>query len=195
MGAAPLTRHGGILLHACCGPCATVVIPELESMGWTTSVLFHNPNIHPWKERERRLEALRELCEIRDVPLLVDGEYPLEQNLRMLLRAENRCLECFRERLGATAARASMEGFPAFSTTLAVSPYQDHGLMREAGEEAASEHSVRFVYLDLRPRYRESVRVSREMGLYRQPYCGCVMSERDRYLGVKPSGGAADRGG
>ncbi len=177
-----------MLLHACCGPCATVVLERLESIGWEPTALFHNPNIHPWKERERRLQALRDLCCARGTDLLVDDDYPLEENLRMLLSAGSRCLACFRERLGATAARAASMGFPAFSTTLSVSPYQDHRLIVRAGEEAASASGVSFVYHDHRPGYRESIAVSREMGLYRQPYCGCVMSERERYLGVAPPG-------
>ena len=73
--------------------------------------------------------------------------------------------------------------FDSFSTTLAVSPWQDHDLLREIGESVSGSTGIRFVYRDWRPLYRRSVGISRQLGLYRQPYCGCVMSERDRFLG------------
>jgi predicted adenine nucleotide alpha hydrolase (AANH) superfamily ATPase len=115
------------------------------------------------------------------IPLEIDTRYPLEENLRMLLDAGNRCRACFRDRLSATALKASRMGLRAFSTTLSVSPYQDQDLIREAGEMAAAAGGVEFVYRDFTGLYRESVRISREAGMYRQPYCGCVFSERDRY--------------
>jgi predicted adenine nucleotide alpha hydrolase (AANH) superfamily ATPase len=172
-----------LLLHVCCGPCMTVVHETLSGEGFTVTGYFYNPNIHPWKERERRLTALSEYASDRGIPLDVDNGYPLEENLRMLLDAENRCSACFQDRLSATAARASQLGIPGFSTTLSVSPYQDQALIRLAGSAAGELHGVEFVYRDFRDLYRESVRLSREAGMYRQPYCGCVFSERDRYLG------------
>lgn len=144
---------------------------------------FYNPNIHPWKERERRLSALEQYSADEGIRLEADTAYPLEENLRMLLDAGNRCQACFADRLEATAGKASEMGMDHFSTTLSVSPYQDQDLIMQAGARAAELHGVQFIYRDFRDLYRESVRLSRQAGLYRQPYCGCILSERDRYSG------------
>lgn len=172
-----------LLLHTCCAPCLTVVHRSLTEEGFNVTSFFYNPNIHPWKERERRLSALERYSADMGIPLVVDGAYPLEENLRMLLEAENRCAACFSDRLEATAGRASEMGIGHFSTTLSVSPYQDQDLIRRTGARAQQLHGGSFIYRDYRELYRESVELSREAGLYRQPYCGCVLSERDRYLG------------
>lgn len=171
-----------LLLHICCAPCATVVRPGLEEEGWAVTGYFHNPNIHPSSEWRRRLDTLLSYAAGTDLPLETDLSYPLEENLVMLLGAEARCAACFAERLLATAEKAAALGLGSFSTTLSVSPYQDQERIRAAGEAAAAATGTEFVLRDFRPRYRDSVRISREMGLYRQPYCGCILSERDRYL-------------
>jgi hypothetical protein len=84
-------------------------------------------------------------------------------------------------RLYPTAQLAKELGADAFTTTLLISPYQNHDLLVRVAEEAAQAAGVQFAYYDFRPGYRESVRLSREMGLYRQPYCGCIFSEEERY--------------
>jgi epoxyqueuosine reductase len=170
-----------LLIHACCGPCLTVVQRELRSEGFEPLIYFYNPNIHPWKERQRRLETLRDYAGEIELPLVVDEEYPLEENLAMLLEAENRCLACFADRLSETARKASEMGIPSFATTLTVSPYQDQDSILEAGRKAQEESGIEFIFRDYRDLYRESVSISREAGMYRQPYCGCIFSERDRY--------------
>jgi len=182
-----------LLLHVCCAPCLTVVLKGYRELGYDVTGLFYNPNIHPWKERQRRLDSLRSYASEAGMDLLVDESYPLEENLRMLLAAPNRCAACFADRLGETARRAAHGGFQRFATTLAVSPYQRPDLIVEAGSAAADEHGVDFSYRDYRPAFRRSVEMSRELGLYRQPYCGCVMSERDRYLGVASPGEGSER--
>jgi len=179
-----------IFLHICCAPCLTVVQPSLESEGWGLTGYFYNPNIHPWREWERRLSTLRDYAPAAGIEVVFAEDYPLEDNLSGLLASSPRCLSCYDQRLGATAKKASEMGFTHFSTTLMLSPYQDADLLRKAGEKAAGEHSVEFVYYDLRSRYHESISRSRSAGLYRQPYCGCVFSERDRYA---HGGGAAGR--
>lgn len=178
-----MTDGTPLLLHACCGPCITVVHRELTGEGFSVTGYFYNPNIHPWKERERRLEALTEYASKAGIPLEVDGRYPLEENLRLLMGSGDRCGACFSDRLEATARMASRMGIGSFSTTLTVSPYQDLSKILEAGGRAQDIWGVEFVFRDHTPLYRESVRLSREAGMYRQPYCGCVFSERDRYLG------------
>ncbi|MGM0626717.1 MAG: epoxyqueuosine reductase QueH [Candidatus Fermentibacterota bacterium] len=182
-----------LLLHVCCAPCLTVVLEGYRELGYDVTGLFYNPNIHPWKERQRRLDSLRSYASEVEMALLVDEAYPLEENLRMLLAAPNRCAACFAHRLDETARRAAEGGFERFATTLTVSPYQRPDLILEAGTAAAAGHGVDFSFRDYRPAFRTSVEMSRALGLYRQPYCGCVMSERDRYLGIASPGQGEER--
>jgi len=160
----------------------TVVQQGFRNDGFEVTAFFRNPNIHPWKELCRRLEAVEEYSTELGLPLEVDPSYPIEDYLTMLLSAEDRCRACFDERLSATAGKAAEMGIGLFSTTLSVSPYQDQEAIIKAGETAGTEYGVKFVYRDFRSLYRESIRISREAGMYRQPYCGCIFSERDRYL-------------
>ncbi len=172
-----------IFLHICCAPCSTVVVPGLREEGFEVSGYFYNPNIHPWSEYRRRLDTLESWAAGESLDLVTGDGYPLEDNLGLLLSAGNRCAACFEDRLEATARKAMELGFGSFSTTLTVSPWQDHDLLRGAGESVAVSTGLRFVYRDWRPLYRRATGISRQLGLYRQPYCGCVMSERDRYIG------------
>jgi predicted adenine nucleotide alpha hydrolase (AANH) superfamily ATPase len=94
----------------------------------------------------------------------------------------SRCAWCYRTRLEKTAAQAAEGGWEGFSTTLLISPWQDHQGIRRAGEQAAEKYGVPFLYRDFRPLFREGQKKAREMGLYRQKYCGCVFSEEERYL-------------
>lgn len=183
-----MTRPVTLLLHVCCAPCMTVVLKALSLEGFGVTAFFYNPNIHPWKERQRRLETLTAYSDSEGIPLETVETYPLEENIRMLLEAENRCYACFEDRLSVTADKANEMGIHAFSTTLSVSPYQNQEQIKRAGEKAAIKAGVEFVYRDYRDLYKDSIRISRENGMYRQPYCGCVFSERDRYLGIKSPG-------
>jgi len=169
------------MLHVCCAPCTTVVLPGYRDEGFEVSGYFYNPGIHPYRENRRRLETLEAYAGRVEFDLISDYTYPLEENLAMLLSAENRCLACFTDRLETTALKAARSGIGTFATTLSVSPWQDHDLILEAGNRAAQLSGCRFLYRDFRPQYRKSVEMSRELGLYRQSYCGCVLSERDRY--------------
>jgi hypothetical protein len=181
----------GLLLHACCAPCLSGAFPALEREGWEMTVFFHNPNIHPYSERARRLEALAGYAPRLGLDLLVDEEYPLEENLSMLLSSPDRCRACFEERLRATARKAAALGIGVFSTTLAISPYQDQGLLERTGLRIASEEGVDFAYRDLRPFYRQSIDTSRRENLYRQKYCGCILSERDAQVRAGKGKGSA----
>ncbi len=171
-----------ILLHACCGPCSCYPTKELTAEGHTFTMYYFNPNIHPYKEFKRRLNTLREFCEARHYPLVADKSYPLEDTLRgMLSEPTVRCAYCYRVRLEMAARYAKEHGFDAFSTTLLVSPYQKHDLIRRTAEEAAARFEIPFYYEDFRTGYEEGVEISLDLDLYRQPYCGCIFSERDRY--------------
>ena len=168
-----------LLLHACCGPCACYPTKILRSQDVDFTLLYYNPNIHPYKEFKHRLAALRELAEKQDYRLIIDKTYPLEECVKgMLEEPIVRCAFCYRMRLRYTAKYAADHGFTAFSTTLLYSPYQKHELILQIAKAAAEEFGVEFFYQDWRPHYQEGVDISLALGLYRQPYCGCVFSER-----------------
>ncbi|MBS4031359.1 MAG: epoxyqueuosine reductase QueH [Clostridiales bacterium] len=172
-----------LLLHMCCAPCSTYSTGHFRRLGYDIHGYFYNPNIHPYKEFLRRRDALKEFCQNEDIPLDVSDSYDLEDYLHMVMEdMSSRCRYCYRIRLEEAAQQAAKMNIPWFSTTLAISPYQDHELLRLEGEEAGRKHGVSFIYEDLRPGYRESVEISRKLGIYRQPYCGCIFSEKERYL-------------
>ena len=181
-----------LLLHVCCGPCACYPTRVLAEQGADFTLLYYNPNIHPYKEFKRRLSELRELAEKQDYRLIIDKTYPLEECVKGMLEEPGvRCAFCYRMRLRYTAKYAADHGFTAFSTTLLYSPYQKHDLVVKAAKAAAEEFGVAFYYQDWRPHYQEGVDISLALRLYRQPYCGCVFSERDRYMEwKKPKTGA-----
>lgn len=179
-----------LLLHTCCAPCATVTVDRYRAEGFEPVLFFHNPNIHPYREFRRRLATLEEWAGSQGISLLVHRDYPLESTLRLMLSPGLRCGLCFRERLSATAAEARDRGIGTIGSTLSVSPYQDHGLLLQEARRVETESGVEFAYIDCRQEYPGSVQASRKLGLYRQPYCGCIFSERDRY---ETPGDAADK--
>jgi len=175
-----------ILLHACCGPCSTYVVNCLQEQRLEVSAFWYNPNVHPFREHQRRLEAMEALAQATDLPLIIDPGYDMLRYFQAVVGHESdRCPDCYRLRLSRTAEVAHQRGFDAFTTTLLVSPYQNHELVRELGEGLGREWGVEFYYQDFRPGFREGHRLSRELGLYHQGYCGCVYSEWERYGKVK----------
>ena len=175
-----------ILLHACCGPCSCYPTEQLKQEGHSFDILFYNPNIHPYQEFKHRLSTLREFCEKKQLKLIINKTYDLETCVRGMLEEPTvRCAYCYRMRLYNVAQFAKENGYDAFSTTLLVSPYQKHELIRQTAEEAAKLYDIPFYYEDFRVGYQRGVDISLEMGLYRQQYCGCVFSERDRYQPFK----------
>lgn len=171
-----------LLVHVCCGPCAVWPLSRLVAAGHEPVGFFHNPNIHPYQEFARRLEAARELCRIRDLPLVVDERYGLREYLRQaVFHEDERCRACYDMRLERTAREAAAGGYPAFTTTLLYSRYQNHELIRERGEFWAARYGVSFYYEDFREGWQAGIDESIRLGLYRQPYCGCIYSEQERY--------------
>jgi hypothetical protein len=171
-----------VLLHMCCGPCSIAPVKYLRSHQLDFVGYYYNPNIHPYKEFKRRLETLEEYAAQEHFPLIVDDEYPLGEFLRRIMSAEDaRCRECYVIRLQMVARKAKELGCDAFSTTLLVSPYQNHALIKEIGEQIASNEGISFYYADYRPGWHEAVQESRDRTMYRQPYCGCIFSEQERY--------------
>jgi len=171
-----------ILLHTCCGPCATYTVKRLREHGFEATGFWYNPNVHPFTEHRNRLEAMCTLARAFELPLIVSEGYDIIDYFRAVVGHEGeRCRDCFRLRLKKTAEVAKEKELDAFTTTLLISPYQKHELLREVGEKVGKELGVEFYYEDFRPGFRESHRMSRELDLYHQKYCGCVYSEWERY--------------
>ena len=166
----------------CCGPCAIVPIRALLDEGHEVDAAFVNPNVHPYVEFTKRVEAARAAADALGVSIVQEDPYGLLEFLRAVVgHEEGRCRICYAMRIDRVARLAAERGYDAFTTSMLVSTHQDHDLMKEIAEKAAARHGVAFLHRDYRPRVMEGVRASREMGLYRQQYCGCVYSEWDRY--------------
>jgi predicted adenine nucleotide alpha hydrolase (AANH) superfamily ATPase len=181
-----------VLLHVCCGPCALYPAARLVEAGLAPTAFFYNPNIHPYQEFAKRLTAARTAAEHLGVPLLVREGYDLDAFLvRTAGKGAGRCEQCYRMRLAAAAARAVQEGQGLFTTTLLYSRYQKHDLIRGVAAEMAVEQGIEFYYEDFRRGWRDGIAASKEMGLYRQQYCGCIYSEQERYQqSARPTAGA-----
>ena len=171
-----------MLIHTCCAPCLIYPAEQLQAQGHVITSFFYNPNIHPYSEYKLRLDALVHRCNGANTPVIIEEyDYP-EYFRRVAGHEDERCAVCYRLRLTRTAQAAADGGYDAFTTSLLVSPYQDHAELKRAGEEAAAEYGVTFHYADYRPGYREGRAKAREMGLYSQKYCGCVFSEEERFV-------------
>lgn len=169
-------------MHICCAPCAVCPVAELRAEGMEVTGFFCNHNIHPYQEYCRRLDAVVAYAEKNSLPVIIRDEYRLEEFLGVVAgKPRDRCLYCYASRLEATADTAAAGGFDAFSSTLLYSRYQNHEIIRQLGEQAGRKVGVAFHYEDFRPFWQEGIRLSKMMGLYRQQYCGCIYSEKERY--------------
>ena len=171
-----------VLLHVCCGPCSITVARELLDSGAQVEGLFYNPNIHPLGEYARRRDGALEVAARLDFPLTVlDSEYDPKVFFRAVAGHEDeRCGACYELRLGRTAAWARERGFDAFSSTLLYSKYQKHGAITLLGMALAGG-GLEFLYRDFRAGWGEGIRISKEWGIFRQQWCGCLYSENERY--------------
>lgn len=172
-----------ILLHQCCGPCSVYPVKMLKSQGHSITGYWFNPNIHPVTEFYKRLETLRDFDKAEEIPMIIDETYGLVNFVRNVADDhKNRCGYCYTVRLEAAAKMAAEKGFDAFSSTLFYSKYQNHDLMKQIAESMAEKYSVCFYYEDYREGWKYGIDTSKALGMYRQPYCGCIYSEEDRYL-------------
>lgn len=170
-----------LALHACCGPCLIEPYDGLEAEGFDVTVVYYNPNIQPTVEYERRRETLAEYALARGIEFVVLPHDPAEweQTAGRAESREERCRACYQLRIGGVAAWAAANGVGEVATTLTVSPYQDAQAIAEIGSSAAELWGIHYVDRDFRERYPEATRRSRELGMYRQNYCGCGPSERE----------------
>jgi epoxyqueuosine reductase len=171
-----------ILLHICCAPCAIYPIKVIQKEKHTLEGYFYNPNIHPFKEFCRRLDTVTAFEEQAGFKIFCNKEYGLKEYLRnIVFHEEKRCSICYHMRLTATVMQAKKINADAFSTTLLYSRYQNHALIKEQAENLSKEHGIDFFYSDFREGWQEGIELSRQAKMYRQPYCGCVYSEQERY--------------
>ena len=174
------------LLHICCAPCANQPIDVLRADGFEVAGFWYNPNIHPFTEYRSRRDCLREYAQTIELPLIEKNEYALRPFIREVADdIAGRCVKCYEMRLFETARQAKELGFDSFTSSLFISPYQNHELMRETAERAAMEYGIQFLYRDFRPYFRDGQAKARELGFYMQKYCGCVFSEEERYIKSK----------
>ena len=172
-----------ILLHTCCAPCSVSCVDSLRAEGIEPVSYWFNPNIHPYKEYQARKRTLEAYAKSIDMKLIKGGRYDVRGFLSALdgELGGGRCAVCYRMRFEQTAKYAAENGYSSFSSTLFISPYQNHELMLKTAEECAKEYGVSFLHRDFRPLFREGQDRARELGLYMQKYCGCILSEADRY--------------
>jgi predicted adenine nucleotide alpha hydrolase (AANH) superfamily ATPase len=173
-----------LLLHVCCAPCAFQCVQALAEEEIHPDLCWYNPNIHPYTEYRSRRDALRAIAADKELPLIIEDEYGLRSFIKGVENGagDSRCAFCYRLRLEKAAAVAKEKGCDAFSTTLLISPYQNHDLIRETGENMAARYGISFLYRDFRPRFRQGQAQARDAGYYMQKYCGCIYSEEERYL-------------
>lgn len=171
-----------LLLHTCCAPCSIHPLDALRSQNFEIYGHFYNPNIHPYVEFKKRRDQLEDYARQQDWQVIFDDQYGLEEYLREVVHREfRRCQICYHMRLKKTAQVARKGHFDAFSTTLLVSPFQKHDLIKEIGDNLGEQYGVPFYYQDFRTGFKDATAKSKESGMYRQQYCGCIYSERDRY--------------
>ena len=174
-----------LLLHACCGPCSLEPVRLLQEAGHDITICFANANIQPREEYDLRLDTLRAWANEEGIPV-VDLPYDLE-GWRTTAGAvdaaggprEDRCRACYAQRLEAAAVWGAEHDFEALSTTLAVSPYQLSEVCHEELEAAAARHGLACIWEDFRPYYPTATTRSRDLGMYRQNYCGCLYSKAE----------------
>lgn len=171
-----------ILIHICCAPCAVYPVARLRADSMQVSGFFFNHNIHPYLEFRRRLDTVVEYAQKESLEVIFADEYLLEEFLGAVAGTpDERCLYCYGSRLEKTAEVAAERGFDCFTSSLLYSRYQKHDIIRSLGERAGEKYGVPFHYDDYRRGWQEGIRLSKEMAMYRQQYCGCIYSEKERY--------------
>lgn len=186
-----------LLLHVCCGPCSIMPVRRLQEEGFEITAWYHNPNIQPLSEYLRRREAVLECAARLGIAVVCDdAAWNLTDWLRAVRDRDTpplRCAYCCRSRVAAAWACAAARGYDAFSTSLLYSRYQPHDIIAAEGARLSGQDvpavpgalrdlsGPRFVYRDFREDWQTGIDISREWGIYRQPYCGCVYSEAERY--------------
>ena len=173
-----------ILVHVCCAPCFAALYFLFREKKFNVFGFWYNFNIHPFMEYQKRLKTLKNFADEENIQVIYKDEYDLEKFLRKAAFRENsRCQMCYYERLKYTAIVAKKGNFDYFTTTLLYSKFQKHKEIIEIAESLSKEYGIKFYYEDFREYWKEGIIISKEQNMYRQQYCGCIYSEKERYLG------------
>ena len=171
-----------LMLHICCGPCAIYPVRILRKDANEVTGFFYRHNIHPYTECLKRQETLESYAKQIDLKVISQKDYKLEEFLRNVTHREvNRCAYCYHDRLQSTALIAKRSRSDGFSTTLLYSKFQNHQLIRSIGEALGESIGIPFYYYDFRTGWKDGVVESKQMKMYRQSYCGCIYSEKERF--------------
>lgn len=179
-----------LLLHACCAPCSTACLERVANF-FKVTIFYYNPNITEKHEYQKRIEEIKKLLTLINPKYkveLLEGDYDPKVFLDMSKGLENepergkRCYKCYELRLKETAKIASQLGFNNFATTLTLSPHKNCDWINEIGESLDKEYESNYLYSDFKKKegYKRSIELSKKYDLYRQDYCGCIYSKRDK---------------
>ncbi|HOZ54296.1 MAG TPA: epoxyqueuosine reductase QueH [Bacilli bacterium] len=168
-----------LLLHICCAPCSIYPIKILKK-DYDITGFWYNINIHPYIEYKNRLECLKEYANKIGLDMIYKDKYDVKEFINNI-DINDRCTYCYRKRLEETVKYAKDNNYDSFSTTLLVSKYQKHELIKDICEKLAKEYDIKFIYKDFREYFRQGQEEAREEKLYMQKYCGCIFSEAERY--------------
>lgn len=175
-----------LLLHSCCAPCSTYVLEYLKEY-FDITVLYYNPNIYPPDEFYIREKEQKKLCEKMGIGEIFIGYgdeefYSVVRGLESAPEGGERCRECFRLRIYRTARYAKEHGFDYFTTTLSISPHKNAEVLNVVCKEASEKYGVPNLWADFKKRngYKRSCELSEQYGIYRQNYCGCIFSVRNK---------------
>lgn len=179
------TQGNPILLHACCAICSAYPIKLLQEMGYDVIVYFFNPNIYPESEYLKRLEAQEKLCEDLGCELIVEEYEPkMFEIVSFGLEDEpekgKRCTKCFELRLFQNAKKAKALGIENFTTSIVISPHKNFELISKLGKTMSDKYGINYLDIDFKKKdgFLKSNTIAKELGLYRQTYCGCRHSQR-----------------
>jgi len=170
-----------LLLHICCAPCFVYPFKLLKEQHFEIKGFFYNPNIHPSTEFMRRRDTLKEFANKMEIDICW-GKYDLTDYFSGIKDLNNRCYFCYLMRLEETVKKAKEENYQYFSTTLLYSKRQKHDLIKSICEDKSKEYGVKFYYYDFRDGWKWGIEESKRLGMYRQNYCGCVFSEKERFF-------------
>ncbi len=186
-----LTAKKTLLLHACCAPCSSAVLERIAKY-FDITILYYNPNITDQEEYEKRLQELEifvrklNLDNIKVIPGRYKPEefFEISKGLEQEKERGRRCYKCYKLRLEETAKIADQLGFDFFTTTLSISPYKNSKWLNEIGEELNKNYQSTYLYADFKKKngYKRSIELSKKYNLYRQDYCGCIYSKKEREL-------------
>jgi epoxyqueuosine reductase len=175
-----------ILLHTCCAPCAIFPIGVLQEAEFDVTGYFYGHNIHPYTECLKRRETLETYADSIGLRVIYAEGYDMENFLRnVAFREKDRCTYCYHDRLSSTARIAKHGKFDCFTSSLLYSKFQKHEEIKSIGESVGKTIGIPFYYQDFRTGWKEGIQVSKQLKMYRQSYCGCIYSEKERYYNQK----------